>query len=204
MIAFEITETENDIEYKSLEDSNSIRQQYFLESIIHTAIRLERRFISQTIIKALNYHALACLHANAGEYRPCQVHVNEFNPPVHYRIPALMDDFTNTVNNNWKTVNLFLLSAYVYWRLNHIHPFINGNGRTSRACCYFVLCVGSGGLIPGKETLPRLLKANKNECVELLKNADSMWAEKRFPIEEIVTPLANLIQTLINKQTSTI
>ncbi len=121
---FEITETENDIEYKSLEDSNSIRQQYFLESIIHTAIRLERRFISQTIIKALNYHALACLHANAGEYRPCQVHVNEFNPPVHYRIPALMDDFTNTVNNNWKTVNLFLLSAYVYWRLNHIHPFI--------------------------------------------------------------------------------
>jgi hypothetical protein len=29
------------------------------------------------------------------------------------------------------------LAAYGLWRLNWIHPFVEGNGRTARAVCYF-------------------------------------------------------------------
>jgi len=203
MIVFELTGAEEHPEYKSLENSNLIRQLNFLESVANAAIRLDRKFLSQTIIKALNYHALACLHVNAGEYRPCKVGVNGFTPPEHYRVQALMDDFVNIVNENWWEADVFALSAYVYWRINHIHPFINGNGRTARACCYFVLCVKAGGMLRGSPILPELLKDSRRQCVELLRQADTMHQHQR-PLVEIITPLKVMIRQLVTQQMSTI
>ena len=83
-----------------------------------------------------------------------------------------MDDFVNQVNRQWQSSDAILLSSYVLWRLNHIHPFINGNGRTARAACYFVLCVKSGGWLGGKGTLPTLLHQNREDYIEALKSAD--------------------------------
>ena len=54
------------------------------------------------MIKAINYHAIACLHTDAGEYRPCPVEVGDYRPPEHYRVDALMDDFVNIVNRRWR------------------------------------------------------------------------------------------------------
>ena len=72
---------------------------------------------------------------------------------IFYRVPALMDDFVNTVNRNWEQTDPVVLAAFVLWRLNNIHPFINGNGRTARACAYFVLCVRAGGWLAGQPIL---------------------------------------------------
>ncbi len=83
-----------------------------------------------------------------------------------------MDDFVNQVNRNWDRLDAVVLAAYVLWRLNHIHPFINGNGRTARAACYFVICVKSGGLLAGSPILPELLKHNRTEYVDALRAAD--------------------------------
>ncbi len=202
MIVIELTRTEEHSEYRSLTNSNLIRQLNFLESAVNTAIRLDRKFLSQTIIKALNYHALACLHVNAGEYRPCEVSVSNHNPPQHYRVQVLMDDFVNIVNENWREADLLALSAYVYWRINHIHPFINGNGRTARACCYFVLCVKAGGILRGSSTLPQLMKDNRARCIDLLQEADAKYVDNRS-ISEIIAPLTDLIRELVNQQMST-
>ncbi|HET9282483.1 MAG TPA: Fic family protein [Candidatus Angelobacter sp.] len=46
------------------------------------------------------------------------------------------------------------LAAYVIWRLNWIHPFADGNGRTSRALSYLVLCTRLGERLPGTVTIP--------------------------------------------------
>ena len=154
MIVYELTSTEKNPVYQRLEYSNSDRQLDFLKSMVAVALETQRSFLSQTLIKALNFHAIACLHVNAGEYRPCEVKVGKFIPPEHYRVTALMDDFVNSVNLIWNGSDPFFLSAFVLWRLNHIHPFINGNGRTARACCYFVLCVKAGGWMSGKSILP--------------------------------------------------
>lgn len=202
MIVYELTGTEQNREYKRLENLNSLRQLDFVESLVTTAINLNREFLSQTIIKALNFHAIACLHVNSGEYRPCAVTVGEFLPPEHYRVDALMDDFVNIVNMNWKEADLVTLSAYVLWRLNYIHPFINGNGRTARACCYFVLCVKAGGLLPGTKILPQLLKESRDQYVNALKQADAKYAQQESN-EEILAPLTDLIQNLLGIQLST-
>lgn len=67
MILFELFNTEDNQHYKSLTVSNGSRQYQFLNSIIQIAIDLDKRFLSQQIIKAFNFHAIACLHTNAGE-----------------------------------------------------------------------------------------------------------------------------------------
>ena len=84
-----------------------------------------------------------------------------------------MDDFVNLVNRQWDSGDPVGLSAFVLWKLNHIHPFINGNGRTARAACYFVLCVKLGGWLEGDQILPELLRENRPEYVEALKKVDA-------------------------------
>ena len=199
MIVSEITGTENHSEYKNLENTNLDRQLEFLRSIVVTAVNLNRKFLSHTIIKALNYHAISCLHVSAGEYRPCPVTVGGYEPPDYYRVEALMEDFVNFVNMNWNRSDQIYLAAYVLWKLNWIHPFINGNGRTARACCYFVLCVKSNGLLPGQSILPQLLKLHRNKYVSALKHADEMFKNNKSN-GEILEPLANIIRDQISVQ----
>lgn len=172
MILFELCDTENDPRYQALEVSNGNRQYDFLRSIVAASIEMERPFLSQTIIKALNFQAIACLHTSAGEYRPCQVIVGTHTPPEHYRVQALMDDFVNQVNVAWNLADPVYLATYVLWRLNFIHPFINGNGRTARACAYFVLCVKAGGWLKGERILPELLRMRRTDYVAALQAAD--------------------------------
>ena len=180
MILFELVDqNENNDVYRKLALSNHIRQLDFLQSVVLAALESGRPFLSQTVVKALNYHAMACLHPFAGEYRPCAVCVENHNPadhyrpPDHYRVASLMDDFINLVNRRWESETAIELSSFVLWRLNWIHPFINGNGRTARAACYFVLCVKGGGWLGGNKILPVLLQDHREEYVAALKSADS-------------------------------
>lgn len=87
-----------------------------------------------------------------------------------------MQMFTNQVNRGWESSDPVQLAAFVLWRLNHIHPFINGNGRTARACCHLVLCLKVGGWLPGAPILPELIRANHEEYVDCLKVADASAA----------------------------
>ncbi|WP_409566306.1 Fic family protein [Methylobacterium sp. J-070] len=117
-------------------------------------LNIGRPFFSQHIIKALNFQAIACLHYDAGAYRPCAVRVSNHLPPEHYRVTAPMDDFVNEVNRAWESTDDVVLATHVLWRLKNIHPLINGNGRTARAVCYFVLCLKAGGWPAGDPILP--------------------------------------------------
>ena len=196
MILFELFGTEKHPVYQALEISNGERQYDFLRSIVAASLEAERHFLSQHIIRALNFHAITCLHVAPGEYRPCEVHVSEYEPPSPHRVPALMDDFVNSVNRFWEEVDPVVLATYVLWRLNHIHPFINGNGRTARAACYFVLCVRSGGWLRGEKILPELIKQNRQEYVVALKAVDASLADGPVKLD----PLHSLVVRLLDEQ----
>ena len=151
--------------------------------------------LSQAIIRAINFHAIAGLHHSTGEYRPHGVRVGTHEPPFHYRVQALMDDFVNVVNWRWQQHDSTNLAAYALWRLNHIHPFVNGNGRTARAVCYFILCVKAGGLLPGKTILPELLREKdaRNSYIDALRCTDDDQGKG-------LAALGDLIRELLNKQ----
>ncbi len=159
--------------YEILTRQNLTRQYSFLESIIAAALTVGQPLISRTVICALNHHAISCLHSHAGQFRPCDVTVGAFTPPQHYRVPTLMDDFVNEVNRRWETSGAIQLAAYCLWRLNFIHPFINGNGRTARALCYGVICLKVGALLPGTPLLPELIRQNRPALIAHLRDADA-------------------------------
>jgi Fic family protein len=176
MILYELVGNEQHQAYQDLSIDNLERQYDFLRSIINAALAIQRPMISTSIIKALNTHAISCLHVNAGEYRPCPVKVGEYTPPDHYRVPELMNAFVNEVNHAWQGTDAVVLATYVLWKVNNIHPFIKGNGRTARALCYYVVCVKLGGLLKGSPVLPELIRQNRDEYVPLLKAVDSEFA----------------------------
>lgn len=196
MIVFELTGREDHPVYQALEIANGNRQYDFLRSIVWASMEAGRPFLSQHIIKAFNFQAITCLHTNPGEYRPCPVTVGAHQPPDHYRVPALMDDCVNLVNRSWHETDAVVLGTYVLWRLNNIHPFINGNGRTARASCYFVLCVKAGGWLPGDTILPELIRQNHQEYVDALQDAHVSFAATGAPdlkrLHELVTRLLDV------------
>jgi len=193
MIIFEITNTEDHPVYRALEVENGNRQYDFLRSIVAASLEMDRPFLSQHMIKAFNFQAITCLHIAAGEYRPCDVKVGEHIPPPYYRVPALVDDFVNDVNRNWDRLDAVALSTYVLWRLNNVHPFINGNGRTARAACYFVLCLKLGGWPDGNLLLPELIRRNREEYCVALQVAHDAFAKAGKPdlghLHEMITRL---------------
>jgi hypothetical protein len=177
VIIYELVNTENHPVYRALEVSNGNRQYDFLRSIVQASLDMGKPFLSQHVIKAFNFHAITCLHTNPGEYRPCEVTVGQHRPPAHYRVSALMDDFVNTINRAWDQTDPVVLATYVLWRINNIHPFINGNGRTARAACYFTLCLRVGNLLPGETTIPELIRRDREEyCAALQLAHDSFNA----------------------------
>lgn len=119
-----------------------------------------------------------------------------YEPPPHYQVPAHMQMFTNEVNRRWNEVDDVTLAAYVLWRMNHIHPFINGNGRAARAACHYVLCLKAGGWLPGEPILPELIRAVRPEYVIRLKAVDASVKAGQLNLE----PLHELLTGLIDQQ----
>ena len=97
----------------------------------------------------------------------------EFMPPKAYEVESLMGDFLFTVRYRWHKVSALYLGAYVLWQINAIHPFVNGNGRTARAACYFVICTRLGNWLGGRVILPELLRRNRKEYIAALEHADN-------------------------------
>ena len=114
-----------------------------LEAINHAeAIDYIRDFaksdieISERTIKEI--HALI-LHGidrgNAGRYRtvPVMISGSTHMPPQPYLIEKQMEDFILRFKQMEKEkVHPVLIAAYLHDELVRIHPFIDGNGRTSR------------------------------------------------------------------------
>ena len=180
--------------YIRVAELNYDRYFSFLQTMIEAAVSLPLAdtWLSHDLVKAIDMHAIAGLHEEAGQYRSVPVKVGELNPPAPENIVPLMNDFIDSINANWQSTDALTLATYALWRINYIHPFRNGNGRTARAVCYYILCVKSGGPLPGRTNLIELLRAHRAEYVDALREADN----------GDVTPLFLLNARLIRQQVS--
>lgn len=202
MFVFELIGSEQNAVYQKLAVENLDRQYSFLQSIVEASLALGQPMLSIEVIRALNYHAISCLHVSCGEFRPCPVTVgtgeDAYIPPAHFQVPARMQMFTNDVNRHWEQLDPVSLAAHVLWKMNHIHPFVNGNGRTARVSSYFVLCLKAGGWLPGTKLLPERIRENRDEYVAALKTADASLAAGQLDL----TALHGLLARLLNEQLS--
>lgn len=147
------------------------------------------------------------LSAYAGNWRPADVEIaeSEHAPPLAASVPSLVEDMCDYVNENWQSRSAIHLSSFVMWRLNWIHPFTDGNGRTSRAVSYLVLCARSAVLFPGTTTIPEQVVQNRKPYYSALEAADRKLVQHvqsgldGFP-EDVVSDMESLMQGMLAVQ----
>jgi len=81
-----------------------------------------------------------------GEFRSTQVVVKNsltgevsFRPPPSTAIPVDLDELLQFVNNKTSEVHPVLKAGAIHYELVRIHPFVDGNGRVSRALSTLIL-----------------------------------------------------------------
>lgn len=76
----------------------------------------------------------------AGLIRQTQVYVGDYAPPPASHIEVLLQRFILWLNApEQKTMHPIRLAALAHYKLVYIHPFIDGNGRTSRLLMNLIL-----------------------------------------------------------------
>lgn len=180
------------------EARNGLRQYDVGIQIIQTALERPRFKLRPSLILTLHREALTGISMFAGNFRPAgvKIHGSKHEPPGAHQVPELIEDMCDYVNSHWDESTPIHLGAYVMWRLNWIHPFADGNGRTSRITSYVVLSIRAGALLPGTPTIPDQIVENRNPYFEALDFADS--ACKAGHID--VSKMENLLGTMLARQ----
>ncbi|CAH0776539.1 unnamed protein product [Bemisia tabaci] len=76
----------------------------------------------------------------SGAFRRTQVFVGGHIPPTPHHIPPLMEEFAEWLNSDQALrMHPVRYAALAHYKLVHIHPFTDGNGRTSRLLMNMIL-----------------------------------------------------------------
>jgi len=166
-----------------------------LEAINHAeAIVLLEELVQQQT--PFNRFTLLQLHAlilrnidreNAGRYRnvPVRISGSSHIPPDPWRLDALMDEYFNNYALLRKKVHPVILAAEMHERLVSIHPFIDGNGRTSRLVMNLIL-LQNGYTIAN-------LKGDLNSRMSYYQALESVRTENtKVPFYELVLQAVKL------------
>jgi Fic family protein len=106
-----------------------------------------------------------------------------------------MDRFFSLIHENWTIVeHPTWLAGYALWRLNWIHPFVEGNGRTARAACYYLICVKHGQLLPGRKIVPERIRENRAPYYAALEDADRAWDQGKLDVSVMAKYLEGLLK----------
>ncbi len=109
----------------------------YLKELVEKSTEIKERDI-------LNLHHLVLkgIHTeHAGKYRQVQVMIkgSKHTPPQPYLVPKQMEDLFIWYQINQNMMHPIILAAEMSERLVTIHPFIDGNGRTSRLLMNLIL-----------------------------------------------------------------
>lgn len=120
-----------------LETINHREAILFVEDLV-----LGKEPLSEWNIK--NIHALILKtidNKNAGKYRIENVVISGVNhtPPKHYEVNNLMQKLITEYHNDWMNYHPVVRAVLLHGEFVKIHPFIDGNGRTSRLLLNFEL-----------------------------------------------------------------
>ena len=173
-----------------IEAANGLRQFDRLVQILEAYLEGLRRdgkegfLVRPSLIMELNRIAIDKLIAMPGGYRHTPMTIRssagavKHQPPPHEEVAAWVDEMCEYVNQNWNKPAIHL-AAYLLWRVNWIHPFPDGNGRTARAISYLVLCVRLRQRLPGDRTMPEFISDEKTPYYQGLEAADAAYKKER-------------------------
>lgn len=163
------------------EAQNGIRQYNLAIDIIKTHVHdRERPFrLRPSLILQLHKEALDGIHIFAGTFRNTAVKIGGSShvPVDAFMVVDEVNELCDYVNEKWDICNAIHLSSYVLWKLNWVHPFPDGNGRTARAVSYVVLNIKLNALLPGSPSIMDQIAADKQPYYDALEAADEAFRE---------------------------
>lgn len=113
-----------------------------LEYLYAVVDKGSRNTLSERLIRELNQIVMRDIDKEwAGKYRNSNVIIGgaDHAPPEAVEVPRLMQELVDWMRQNRKVLHPVELAAVLHHRLVHIHPFFDGNGRTSRLMMNVVL-----------------------------------------------------------------
>lgn len=122
-----------------------------LEAVNHAeAVDFIRELATKTKPKDITKDTLLDIHrtilkriddSNAGRFRTVPVRVTGSRTvfPNYLRVPEMIDEFIEELHKTAKTVHPAHTAAFAHYRFVSIHPFVDGNGRTSRLLMNLIL-----------------------------------------------------------------
>ncbi|WP_416883075.1 Fic family protein [Marivita sp.] len=186
------------------EAANALRQADRVKDLIIQSIDRGGLFkLRPSTLLDLNRCAIEGLDAYAGSWRPGGVKINKSKhvPPDGHLVAELVEDLCDYVNGQWNRCSAIHLASIVMWRLNWIHPFTEGNGRTSRAASYLVLCAKEQILLPGGYSIPEQIVENRTPYYEALEDGDKNYENNGRTLNaEVVPAMERLLAGMLARQ----
>ena len=113
-----------------------------------------------------------------GKFRDTRVfignlHTKKINyiPPDAYKVPGLIDELLDWLNNSTDEMYPVIIAGILHYELVRIHPFVDGNGRTSRLMATLILSIHKFN-IDNNFTLDEYYNQDRQAYVDALKSAD--------------------------------
>ncbi|MBU4338848.1 Fic family protein [Patescibacteria group bacterium] len=129
--------------------------------------------ISERFIRSLNQIVMQNIDREwAGKYRNSAVIIggSDHKPPEALEIPKLMENLMDWIRANKKIIHPVEIAGILHHKLVFIHPFFDGNGRTSRLAMNIILMQSGFPLViilknDRKKYYQTLAFADKNDYV---------------------------------------
>ncbi len=181
--------------YRQISDANLLRQYDYLNATIKVSLAIQEYPITVELLCDLNKHAVEYISSHPGVIRKCPIYINNshHSPPDHIYVNGHLVDCFKYIAENWSSKEAVHLASYALWKVNWVHPFVEGNGRTARAFSYFVLCAKLGMLLPGKNIIPQQIRANRDSYYKALASADASHNIGKLDVSELEGYLSDLL-----------
>jgi Fic family protein len=199
-----VREKDNPDLYSRIQERNLLRQYDLLSNCIEIGVAKGIEAFDKYTLWNLNHTAVSNLAQFGGRFREEPIYVGDHIPPRFKEVPHVMDLFFFLIHENWGVDGVgdtpTGLAAYALWRLNWIHPFVEGNGRTARAACYYLICIHYGALLPGKKIVPERIRETREPYYEALKLADRAWDDGHIDVSVLADYLAELLKGQLSEK----
>ncbi|MEE9301965.1 MAG: Fic family protein [Alphaproteobacteria bacterium] len=183
------------------EARNALRRFDAAVKIVDDALESNASFrLRPSLALTLNRLAIEGINRYPGVYWPhlIQISGSSHEPPPPEDVPRLVEDMCDYVNEHWESSPIHL-AAYLMWRVNWVHPFSDGNGRTARALSYVALCVRLGYKLPGTNTIPEQISNDKFPYYDALEAADRAFTDGYTDVSDLEKLLGDkLAAQLVN------
>ena len=186
-------------EKEALENRNAVEQ---IDYITYLVDELEVTDVRESHIVQLQQLAIQGIYPCAGHYRSALKRVyiqnSEHTVPDAAAVPGLVREALSWINDMRGERSALERAAYSLWRFNWIHPFSGGNGRTSRAIAYLIVCAENRAMLPGDIAMPDLILDRRDDYIHALQDVDRSARER--PDDPDFSAMTKLLQEVLTRQ----